>query len=970
MRLRVALILLIATLLGMPASAYRMSTWVVPWDERSAETIRRVGSTLDETNPVWFTLSESGDIVPMPQADDYNWRAALTGTHVTPTIQNYTNGEWRGDVVAAIVSDPARREQHINAIMDIVISRGYSGIDIDYESMPESVRDHFTSFIWELATRIHGAGRNLSVAVLARTETSSRSSSRAYDYDKISAAADTIKIMAYGYSWEGSAPGPISPLDWLDQVLTYAESHGGFADLIVALPLYGYDWGPTSARGIEYERAIALAAQHGAAIQRDANLEPYFTYGDHTIYFQDAVSYRAKIDRIKASHPQVQGFAHWRAGGEDPAIWDIVREHAPDRVMVVNSANDDSRGACTATICTLRDALNVAQAYHGLRQLIRFNIPGPGPHRIALTSPLPAIINNVDFDATTQPGWSGTPLIEIDGSALTQSHGLEIIRGPARLRGLAFRNFSNDALKITSSGNVVESSDFIGNGGAGILVDGGTVNRIGGFQSHQRNLLSANRGSGIVFSATAIENAVIGSRIGGFDPGEGNGGNGVTSSGSMIVVLNSTIANNGGAGYAATADAKGSLLTANVITANGSDGVVFPSGAGHRVLSSSIRANGGVAIASPRAAPVSITAAISGAGGLTIAGNVTATGQVTVQLFANKSCDDSGSGEAETLIDTFTMQSSGDTAFQRVVAVPPGTVITATVTTTETYAVSGCRAITSIQPPTNLTARTVSSSQIDLTWTHDGSASAFRIERRGATGSWYTITQISGALRSYQNAPLPACTDFFYRITAIGGAGTSVPSNEATAKTTCVPASAPTNLTARAVSDTRIDLSWSYTGAAPYFRIERRGVTGNWYVITQISSSVRTYSNMPLPSCTMFYYRIRAISSDDSSAASNEVEVATACTTGQRPTDLRATTVSSSRIDLAWTFTGTASQFRIERRGTTGSWYLITIVAGNVRSYANSPLPACTQFAYRVSAATSSAIAAPSDEASTSTACP
>src|SRR5688572_7001749 len=183
---RVAIVaLLLIGAVASPASAYRMSTWVVPWDDRSAESVRRNASALDETNPVWFTLSESGDIVPMSAADDYVWRSALSGTHVTPTIQNYINGRWRGDVVAAIVSDPVRRQAHIDAIMTLVISRGYSGIDIDYESMPESVRDHFTAFIWGLATRIHQAGRSLSVAVLARTETSSRSSSRAFDYEKI-----------------------------------------------------------------------------------------------------------------------------------------------------------------------------------------------------------------------------------------------------------------------------------------------------------------------------------------------------------------------------------------------------------------------------------------------------------------------------------------------------------------------------------------------------------------------------------------------------------------------------------------------------------------------------------------------------------------------------------------------------------------------------------------------------------------
>jgi ELWxxDGT repeat protein len=269
-------------------------------------------------------------------------------------------------------------------------------------------------------------------------------------------------------------------------------------------------------------------------------------------------------------------------------------------------------------------------------------------------------------------------------------------------------------------------------------------------------------------------------------------------------------------------------------------------------------------------------------------------------------------------------------------------------------------------PPSALSAVAASSSQINLAWSHDGSARTFRLERRGASGPWYTITELGGAARSYSNAPLPACSDFYYRLTTVAESGTSVPSNEAYAKTTCPTATAPTGLTARAVSASQIDLSWSHSGTSSFFSIERRGVTGDWYLITKISGASRTYSNGPLPGCTQFFYRVLA----SGTAASNEATATTTCAAVERPAGVTATTTSSSRIDLAWTFGGTASQFRIERRGATGSWYLITIVSGTARSYANAPLPACTPFWYRISAVTVAGTSAPSDEASGTTSCP
>jgi hypothetical protein len=98
--------------------------------------------------------------------------------------------------------------------------------------------------------------------------------------------------------------------------------------VIMGLPWYGYDWQGTDAADLVYNDAIALAQRVGAQVAHDANGEAIFTYSGHSVYFQDASSYSKKIDAILAKHPDIGGFAHWRAGGEDPAIWsDVARLH-------------------------------------------------------------------------------------------------------------------------------------------------------------------------------------------------------------------------------------------------------------------------------------------------------------------------------------------------------------------------------------------------------------------------------------------------------------------------------------------------------------------------------------------------------------------------------------------------------------------------------------------------------------------
>src|SRR6266536_468454 len=83
--------------------------------------------------------------------------------------------------------------------------------------------------------------------------------------------------------------------------------------------------------------------------------------------------------------------------------------------FVVNSTGDapDStvgNAICeTATPgeCTLRAALQESAARPGGETVI-FNIPGSGVHTITPSSPLPTAFE-VSIEATSQPGWAGSP---------------------------------------------------------------------------------------------------------------------------------------------------------------------------------------------------------------------------------------------------------------------------------------------------------------------------------------------------------------------------------------------------------------------------------------------------------------------------------------------------------------------------------------------------------------------------------
>jgi C1A family cysteine protease/fibronectin type 3 domain-containing protein len=172
------------------------------------------------------------------------------------------------------------------------------------------------------------------------------------------------------------------------------------------------------------------------------------------------------------------------------------------------------------------------------------------------------------------------------------------------------------------------------------------------------------------------------------------------------------------------------------------------------------------------------------------------------------------------------------------------------------------------------------------------------------------------------------------------------------------PPAAPSSLTAQAVSTSQIDLTWTdnaddETG----FKIERCTGTGcsDFAQIATVGANVTSYSNTGLAAATSYSYRVRAYNGAGDSGYSS---TATAVTLElpappAAPTNLAATAVSTSQINLAWVDNADdETGFKIERCTGAGcsNFGQMATVGANVTSYANTGLAAATSYSYRVRA--------------------
>lgn len=289
-------------------------------------TLAANADLIREVNFFWYELGSDGQIVGGVKSRAAFDQARAAGIRVLPSIVN--RGFSREAVLTAIGTPEARR-QHVATIVELVEANGYDGIDIDYESLAAEDRETFTLFIEELVVALHAIDKQLSIAVHAKTDDNgSWGGPAAQDWARLGAAADFFKIMTYDYHYGASAAGPIAPVRWIDEVLTYAATVVPPAKTYAGIHFYGYEWVGQSGKGIEWQQAVKTAQLRNASIQRDESGEAWFTFdnGRFTVYFADAENLRVKLAAIGAAHPEIAGIAIWRLGGEDPENWQVIRE--------------------------------------------------------------------------------------------------------------------------------------------------------------------------------------------------------------------------------------------------------------------------------------------------------------------------------------------------------------------------------------------------------------------------------------------------------------------------------------------------------------------------------------------------------------------------------------------------------------------------------------------------------------------
>ncbi|MEZ4365351.1 MAG: LamG-like jellyroll fold domain-containing protein [Kofleriaceae bacterium] len=159
--------------------------------------------------------------------------------------------------------------------------------------------------------------------------------------------------------------------------------------------------------------------------------------------------------------------------------------------------------------------------------------------------------------------------------------------------------------------------------------------------------------------------------------------------------------------------------------------------------------------------------------------------------------------------------------------------------------------------PATLSAMAVSSTRQDIAWSAVAGASKYLIYRGTAPGSQSFLTSIGAGFTTYANGHLMPSTLYSWTIRTVANGLISDPSPEAVATTFAGP-SAPTGVTAMAVSTSRINVAWNaVSGAAKYYVYQ--SINGGAYALKgSVVSPTVTLGATGLASGTNHCYVVRA----------------------------------------------------------------------------------------------------------------
>ena len=286
-----------------------------------------------------YGFREDGSLIPAEDevvldiAKSYGVGALLLVSTLTD------EGVFNNQLSSRLFANEAVQEALIANLLDVVRTKGYRGVEVDFEYLSREDAAGYVAFLTRLKQALAAEGYLLFVALAPKTSADQPGLLyEGHDYGGIGTVADYVILMTYEWGYKFGPPGAVAPIPAVERVVRYAVTEIPADKILLGVPNYGYDWplpfvqGQTEAQGIGNVAAVELAAENRVDIQydRDAGAPFYYYSRDaipHVVWFENAESVEEKLALVD------------RYALAGISIWNIMR-YFPQLYRVLNGSND------------------------------------------------------------------------------------------------------------------------------------------------------------------------------------------------------------------------------------------------------------------------------------------------------------------------------------------------------------------------------------------------------------------------------------------------------------------------------------------------------------------------------------------------------------------------------------------------------------------------------------------------------
>jgi spore germination protein len=246
-------------------------------------------------------------------------------------------GKGNPEINHAIFANPQIQEKLIEKILKVVISKGFHGVNLGFQTFIDEDLPLYINFISKLTEQLNKIGLETFVTLIPSTYRSSPELPDNSAYLRLIGEVSNYVILL-AYQWPGAFIPTVAKttVDFLRNKLDFIVTQIPPEKIFIGLTVIAYDWelpyvdGKTHGSAMKNMDALTFANQISALISYDESTQtPYFYYNisgiDHFVWFKDARSIQAIINLV--TQYNLNGLAVWNIMYYAPLTWLILNSH-------------------------------------------------------------------------------------------------------------------------------------------------------------------------------------------------------------------------------------------------------------------------------------------------------------------------------------------------------------------------------------------------------------------------------------------------------------------------------------------------------------------------------------------------------------------------------------------------------------------------------------------------------------------